>query len=85
MDNSLSIENGKLKIENDNLSTANSQLPKGDAMSLPKGDALSLPKGDALSLPKGWKIKKLGDVCEVIAGQSPESKFYNDKGEGLQI
>ena len=34
-------------------------------------------------LPKGWEIKKLGEVCEIIAGQSPESKFYNDKGKGL--
>jgi len=30
-----------------------------------------------------WEDKTLGEVCEVIAGQSPESKFYNDKGEGL--
>ncbi len=35
------------------------------------------------SLPKGWEIKKLGEVCEIIAGQSPESKYYNDKKEGL--
>ena len=26
---------------------------------------------------------KLGDVAEIILGQSPESKFYNTKGEGL--
>lgn len=25
----------------------------------------------------------LGDVCDVIAGQSPESSAYNDKGQGL--
>lgn len=34
-------------------------------------------------MKKGWEIKKLGDVCEVIAGQSPESKFYNQIGKGL--
>jgi len=34
-------------------------------------------------LPKEWEVKKLGEVCEVIAGQSPEGKYYNDKGEGL--
>ncbi|MBI9031716.1 restriction endonuclease subunit S [bacterium] len=34
-------------------------------------------------MKKGWEVKKLGDVCEVIAGQSPESKFYNTIGEGL--
>ena len=36
-----------------------------------------------LKLPKDWKIVKLGDICEVIAGQSPESKYYNSTGEGL--
>jgi type I restriction enzyme S subunit len=30
-----------------------------------------------------WEVKKLGDVCEVIAGQSPEGKYYNNLGEGL--
>ena len=30
-----------------------------------------------------WKVKKLGDVCEVIAGQSPEKKYYNNIGDGL--
>ena len=34
-------------------------------------------------MKKGWEIKKLGEVCKVIAGQSPEGKYYNDKGEGL--
>ena len=34
-------------------------------------------------MKKDWKLKKLGEVCEVIAGQSPESKFYNVIGEGL--
>ncbi len=30
-----------------------------------------------------WQTKKLGDVCIVSAGQSPEGKFYNKNGEGL--
>ena len=30
-----------------------------------------------------WDIKKLGEVCTVIAGQSPEGKFYNGNGIGL--
>ena len=29
------------------------------------------------------EVKKLGDICEVIAGQSPEGKYYNNLGEGL--
>jgi type I restriction enzyme S subunit len=32
---------------------------------------------------RGWEIKKIGDVCTVIAGQSPQSKFYNSEGKGL--
>ena len=32
---------------------------------------------------KGWSSHKLGDYCEVIAGQSPEGKYYNDSGDGL--
>ncbi len=45
-----------------------------DNEQLPKGDALSLPKGDVLSLPKGWEVKKLGEVCEVSAGNSAPQK-----------
>jgi type I restriction enzyme, S subunit len=34
-------------------------------------------------LPKGWGIKKLSDVCKVIAEQSPQSMYYNDTIDGL--
>ncbi len=34
-------------------------------------------------MKKGWEIKKLGEICTVIAGQSPEGKFYNSEGKGL--
>ncbi len=34
-------------------------------------------------LPEGWAKTTLEDVAEVTMGQSPESKFYNDKGLGL--
>ena len=30
-----------------------------------------------------WQAKKLGDLCRVTAGQSPEGTYYNDKGNGL--
>jgi type I restriction enzyme M protein len=30
-----------------------------------------------------WPIVKLGEFADVIAGQSPEGKFYNDSGEGV--
>jgi type I restriction enzyme S subunit len=29
------------------------------------------------------ETKKLKDCCTIIAGQSPESKYYNSKGDGL--
>lgn len=29
-----------------------------------------------------WPMVKLGEVCEVIAGQSPDGSTYNGKGEG---
>lgn len=30
-----------------------------------------------------FPLMRLGAVCEIIAGQSPESRFFNDKGNGL--
>lgn len=30
-----------------------------------------------------WEMKKLGEVCEVIAWQSPESDYYNESWEWL--
>lgn len=30
-----------------------------------------------------WEEKKLGQVCSVIAGQSPEGKYYNTNSDGL--
>lgn len=31
----------------------------------------------------GWEKKKLGDVCKVTMGQSPESSSYNNTGDGM--
>ncbi len=42
-----------------------------------------MKQGDKNSLPKGWEMKKLGEVCTVIAGQSPEGIYYNSEGNGL--
>lgn len=30
-----------------------------------------------------WEEKKLGEVCIIIAGQSPNSQFYNTEAKGL--
>jgi len=30
-----------------------------------------------------WTTKKLGEICEIIAGQAPPSDFYNKEGKGM--
>jgi type I restriction enzyme S subunit len=32
-----------------------------------------------------WEVKKLGEVAEVIMGQSPDSRSYNEIGNGLPL
>jgi len=34
-------------------------------------------------VPEGWSRKQLGDLAEIMMGQSPKSKYYNEDGEGL--
>ncbi|WP_048190702.1 restriction endonuclease subunit S [Methanobacterium sp. SMA-27] len=34
-------------------------------------------------IPLGWDVKNLNDICNIIMGQSPKSKFYNEDGVGL--
>lgn len=34
-------------------------------------------------IPQEWEVKKLGEMCDVLMGQSPKSEFYNETGEGL--
>lgn len=34
-------------------------------------------------LESEFPAKKIGDVCKVIAGQSPEGKYYNNEGNGM--
>ena len=34
-------------------------------------------------VPEGWERKTLGEIADVIMGQSPKSEFYNTKKEGL--
>lgn len=34
-------------------------------------------------IPIEWKLKTLGNVSLIVMGQSPDSKTYNDKGNGL--
>ena len=32
---------------------------------------------------KGWEDRKIEDVCEVISGQSPNGRYYNQEANGL--
>ena len=34
-------------------------------------------------LPEGWERRTLVELAEVVMGQSPKSKFYNEIGDGL--
>lgn len=33
-------------------------------------------------IPKGWEVKKLGEIAEIIMGQSPKGSSYNEIGNG---
>jgi len=34
-------------------------------------------------VPEGWEWKRLGELAHITMGQSPESTYYNEHGEGL--
>ena len=34
-------------------------------------------------IPEEWEVKQLGEMCNVVMGQSPKSESYNELGEGL--
>lgn len=40
---------------------------------------------ELLTPKEDWEVKKLGEVCEIIMGQSPLSQFYNNAGKGLPL
>jgi type I restriction enzyme S subunit len=35
------------------------------------------------AIPMEWKVVELGNICNIVMGQSPESKYYNEDGIGL--
>ena len=41
-----------------------------------------MAKQEERRLPEGWQWVKLGDVCEVVMGQSPPGTSYNSNGLG---
>ena len=34
-------------------------------------------------IPKDWKESSLGEIANILMGQSPKSEFYNQQGDGL--
>ena len=36
-----------------------------------------------INFPDYWKVARLGDVCNIIMGQSPPSTTYNNEGLGM--
>lgn len=34
-------------------------------------------------LPEGWEWKKLGEISDIIMGQSPSGETYNENGNGM--
>ncbi|MEK7323448.1 MAG: restriction endonuclease subunit S, partial [Pseudomonadota bacterium] len=32
-----------------------------------------------------WEVKQLGEIAEIVMGQSPSSAHYNNKGDGLPL
>ena len=36
-----------------------------------------------INLPEHWKVARLGDVCNIVMGQSPPSTTYNGEGIGM--
>jgi type I restriction enzyme, S subunit len=34
-------------------------------------------------VPEGWEKKRLVDIADIVMGQSPQSKYYNNDNEGL--
>ena len=49
----------------------------------PGHEKVKLVDSDLGKIQEGWVVKRLGDVCNIVMGQSPKSEFYNDTGDGL--
>jgi type I restriction enzyme S subunit len=49
----------------------------------PGHENVKMVPSDLGEIPEGWEVKKLGDICYIVMGQSPKSEFYNENGEGL--
>ncbi len=67
------MDKGKLKMDNCQLSTANSQLKKG------------YKQTEVGVIPEDWEIKTFEDIAEITMGQSPIGTSYNQNGKGIAL
>lgn len=58
-------------------------LPSGRCPQDGRGPIPGFVESELGLIPEGWEVKGLKAVAEIIMGQSPESKYYNENGEGL--
>ena len=49
----------------------------------PGNENVQMVESELGPIPQGWEVKMLGEMCNVLMGQSPKSEFYNKAGEGL--
>ena len=52
-------------------------------MKLVEGVEYELKMKGKRPLPEGWRLVKLGEMCEIIAGQSPPGETYRRSPEGI--
>ncbi|MGB8510129.1 MAG: restriction endonuclease subunit S [Pyrinomonadaceae bacterium] len=51
-------------------------------MTAEKSATIADDTDEQTSLPEGGRLVRLGDVCEIVMGQSPSGSSYNNKGSG---
>ena len=49
----------------------------------PGSENVKMVESELGLIPQGWDVKQLGEMCNVVMGQSPKSEFYNELREGL--
>ena len=52
-------------------------------MNVRKKSKMSEIQNANFTLPESWRWVRLGEVCEIIMGQSPPGYTYNKEGKGL--
>jgi type I restriction enzyme S subunit len=49
----------------------------------PGHEGVRLVESELGLVPEGWEVSPLSTVANIVMGQSPESRYYNDSGDGL--